>query len=146
MGLWQSGKSLVNQANACFSFPNICKWSSWLITHVSGAAERAAMQCKCEHQTAASQPLVLASLLELMLGRSNAGTKEITSRMETRWTWQEEVHQERTLKGCLILDHTPPTTNSDAPPETNPSMRMCSFLHKFRTFCNHSLFTPTQVW
>lgn len=61
------------------------------------------MQCKREHHTAASQPLVLASLLELMLDRSNAGTKEITSRMETRWTRQILVHKkkERTLN--LVL-------------------------------------------
>ena len=153
----------MNQTNVCFSFPTICKWSSRLIPHVCGAAERAAKQCKHEHHTAASQPLVLASLLELMLDRSNAGTKEITSRMETRWTRQilvhkkkertlnlvlveEEIHQERTLKGYLILDHTPPSPNSDTLPETNPSMKMCSFLHEFRTFGNHSLFTPTQVW
>ena len=163
MGLWQSGKSPVNQTDVCFSFPTICKWSSWLITHVCGAAERAAMQCKREHHTAASQPLVLASLLELMLDRSNAGTKEITSRMETRWTRQILVHKkkERTLN--LVLGGGgnssrkdsqripypgphPPSPNSDALPETNPSMKMCSFLHEFRTFCNHSLFTPTQVW
>lgn len=116
------------------------------------------MQRKGDYHRAACWPLALVSLLGLRLGRSNVWTKEITSRMETRQPREIFSHKEKernpnlvlswgrssSRKDAFLLDHFLPSPNSDAPPEANFPTRICSFVYEFRSFCNHSLFSPSQ--
>lgn len=116
------------------------------------------MQRKGDYHRAACWPLALVSLLGLRLGRSNVWTKEITSRMETRQPREIFSHKEKernpnlvlswgrssSRKDAFLLDHFLPSPNSDAPPEANFPTRICSFVYEFRSFCNHSLFSPNQ--
>lgn len=136
LGLCQFGKSTVNRTTLHSSFPPICKWS-WLLL-----IERSSK--KGWHATHAllsfgSQPAT--SLSGLMLCSSNVGTKEITSRMETRQTNSlrkeqnlnlvragKKVNQERKPLGMPSSWTTPPPPHPDTPPETNLSTRTSRIL------------------
>lgn len=120
----------------------------WTITHRSAAAKRGDMQRMHYCHSAASQPLALLSLSGLMRCNSNVGTKEVTSRMETRQTSSlrrrkeqnlnvvragKKVNQERKPLGMPSSWTTPPSPHPDTPPETNLPTRTSRVLWEFKS-------------